>query len=282
VTTSPTWAAVVPVKGGPLSKSRLALPRDVRVALATAFARDTVAALRRADPRMPVLVVTGAPDVAEWARGDGADVVADPGTGLDGAVAAGVAAAGPRGASHAAVVLGDHPALRPEEVRAALALASGHDRTIVPDAVGSGTALLGMPTAPVVRTAFGAGSAAAHVLMGFVALEAEVPGLRLDVDDAQDLAAAVRLGVGRHTGVALARASLPSVQASIHRAPAPDEPGAALLDDGVEVVVPFEALAESGLRHLRVGQRVSIELDAEGRSATRVWVVGIGRGETVR
>ena len=44
------WAAVVPVKGGPLAKSRLDLPRTTRAALADAFARDTVAALAAALP----------------------------------------------------------------------------------------------------------------------------------------------------------------------------------------------------------------------------------------
>jgi len=157
---SPVWAAVVPVKGGPLAKSRLALPRAVRAALATAFARDTVTALREADRGMPVLVVTGDPDVASWAPTHGAEVVPDPGSGLDAAVTAGVAAAAGRGATHVAVVLGDHPALRPEEVRVALAAVAGVDRAVVPDADGTGTALLTLPAGPGVRTAFGAGSAA--------------------------------------------------------------------------------------------------------------------------
>ena len=61
----------------------------------------------------------------------------------------------------------------------------------------------------------------------------------------------------------------------------PDGSGSALLDDGVEVVVPAGAAVASGLRHLRVGQRVSVELDETGGVATRVWVVGIGPGETI-
>jgi len=282
VTSSPVWVAVVPVKGGPLAKSRLALPRESRAALATAFARDTVAALRAADPGMPVLVVTASVDVAQWARADGADVVDDPGRGLDAAVAAGVAAAAERGATHAAVVLGDHPALRPDEVRRALADAGAADRAVVPDADGSGTALLTLPAGPGARTAFGDGSAAAHERLGHARRTPPVPGLRQDVDDATDLVGAVRLGVGSHTAAALARATLPGVQATIHRAPGGTEPGAALLDDGLEVVVPLEAVEGSGLRHLRVGQRVTLELDEDGRTATRVWVVGIGPGETIR
>ena len=41
------------------------------------------------------------------------------------------------------------------------------------------------------------------------------------------------------------------------------------------------ALVDSGLLHLRVGQRVSLELDDAGAAATRVWIVGIGPGETI-
>ena len=92
------WAAVVPVKGGPLAKSRLALPRAARSGLADAFARDTVAALRTADPRMPVLVVTSDPAVSQWVAVDGGRLVPDPGLGLDAAVEAGCRAGAACGA----------------------------------------------------------------------------------------------------------------------------------------------------------------------------------------
>jgi 2-phospho-L-lactate/phosphoenolpyruvate guanylyltransferase len=91
----------------------------------------------------------------------------------------------------------------------------------------------------------------------------------------------VELGLSPHSRAALAHASLPGVQASIHRIE-PDGSGSALLDDGLEVLVPAGAAVSSGLRHLRVGQRVSVELDDAGRVARRVWVVGIGPGEDVR
>ncbi len=277
----PDWAAVVPVKGGPLAKSRLDLPHEARAALADAFARDTVAALAAGMPGAPVLVVTSDPDVARWVVAAGHLVVADPGAGLDAAVAAGVDAARDLGAGAVAVVLGDHPALRPREVRAALAAAGAHPASVVPDADSGGTALLTLPATGAVRTAFGAGSAAAHVRLGFVCLDLDLPGLRVDVDDAASLAAAAGLGLGSHSRAALARASLPGVQASIHRID-DDGSGSALLDDGVEVSVPAGAAVASGLLHLRVGQRVSVELDPDGRVATRVWVVGIGPGEDIR
>ncbi len=275
------WAVVVPVKGGPLAKSRLHLPRGARAELADAFARDTVAAIAAGMPGAPVLVVTADPEVARWVAAGGHRVVADPGSGLDAAVASGVGAARGLGAGSVAVVLGDHPALRPHEVRAALAAAGAHPASVVPDADAGGTALLTLPASGAVRTAFGPGSAAAHERLGFARLDLELPGLRVDVDDAASLAAAVALGLGPSSRAALAHASLPGVQASIHRIE-PDGSGSALLDDGVEVALPARAAVAGGLLHLRVGQRVSIELDADGRAATRVWVVGIGPGEDIR
>ena len=277
MTTSSAVTVVVPLKGGPLAKSRLDLPRETRLALAEAFARDTLAAVAAAGLR--TVVVTGDPEVAVWA-GERAVVASDPGGGLDAAVAAGLARVRADRGTRAAVLLGDHPALRADELLAALGVAAGSG--VLPDADGTGTALLvvGLGPGPLPRTAFGADSAAAHVALGHPRVDLDVPGLRTDVDDAASLRAAVALGVGPATRSALRAASLRGVQATIHRAPGPDG-GSALLDDGTEVAVPAESLADSGLLHLRVGQRVSVELAGDGRTATRVWIAGIGAGETI-
>lgn len=69
------------------------------------------------------------------------------------------------------------------------------------------------------------------------------------------------------------------MQASIHTF-AEDGSGSALLDDGRVVTWPPQVFAHSALRHVRVGQRVSIEVD--GTSVTRLWIVGIGEGEVIR
>ncbi|WP_377641476.1 2-phospho-L-lactate guanylyltransferase [Oryzobacter terrae] len=277
----PSWAVVVPVKGGPLAKTRLDLPVGLRAALADAFARDTVAALVAAPSVREVLVVTSDHDVAAWVPPAGARVVADPGDGLDAAVAAGARAAAVPGVRRVGVVLGDHPALRADEVEDALRAVARHERAVVADADGTGTALLTAPAGTPFGTAFGPGSAAAHASLGYAVVPLTTPGLRVDVDDAASLATATLLGAGAATRAALERASLPGVQATIHRIE-DDGSGAALLDDGLEVVLPPGAATTSGLRHLRVGQRVSIELDDAGRAATRVWIVGIGPGETIR
>lgn len=50
--------------------------------------------------------------------------------------------------------------------------------------------------------------------------------------------------------------------------------GTVLLDDGTELDFPAEAFERSGLRLLRLGQRVVVESDAAG-SVARVGIAGI-------
>ena len=69
------------------------------------------------------------------------------------------------------------------------------------------------------------------------------------------------------------------MQASIHTF-SEDGSGSALLDDGQLVSWPGEVFAGSALRHVRAGQRVSVEV--EGTTVTRLWIVGIGEGEVIR
>lgn len=269
------WTVVVPVKGGPGAKSRLRfLAPDPRARLAEAMATDTVAAAAVTPAVAQVVVVSGDAATQRWACDLGAAVVDDPALGLDAAVLAG--AADRRGG--VAVLLGDHPALRPCELDLALAHCAAHERAVVPDAEGTGTALLTARAVPL-RPAFGPGSHRRHREGGHISVSPESPSLRLDVDDAASLTAAARLGVGPRTAAAMA-ATLGHVQATIHTDG--DDGGSVLLDDGREIPYAAAALAGSGLRRLRPGQRVSIELDATRDEITRVWVVGIGVGETIR
>ena len=70
------------------------------------------------------------------------------------------------------------------------------------------------------------------------------------------------------------------MQASVHRYDDESGSGSVLLDDGREV--PFDGIVfdASGLRLLRPGQRVSIEMSES--AVTRLWIVGIGDGESIR
>jgi len=70
------------------------------------------------------------------------------------------------------------------------------------------------------------------------------------------------------------------MQASVHRYHDENRSGSVLLDDGREIPFDGDVLAASGLRQLRPGQRVSVELSAT--ELTRLWIVGIGDTELIR
>lgn len=283
--TSPVdWHLVVPVKGGTSAKSRLHPPRGVgREELALALATDCLTACCAGMPPGRVVVVTSDRRVREVARSLGAGVVADPGTGLDAAVATArdrVVALDP--AAAVAVLLGDLPALRPGDLVEALAAASEHPLAVVPDASGTGTVLLTALRGTDLSPSFGEGSAARHEAAGHLRLDLDLPRLRSDVDDDRALRAALALGVGGATARVLAAspATLPPMQASVHTFDEATGAGSALLDDGREVSFSADVFAASALRHLRVGQRLSVDL-GDGTTVDRLWIVGIGDDQTI-
>jgi 2-phospho-L-lactate guanylyltransferase len=96
-----------------------------------------------------------------------------------------------------AALVGDLPALRPAELATALAAATEHPQSFVPDAAGTGTTLLAATPGSSLRPAFGLDSAARHTAWA-VPLDA-APGLRHDVDTAADLRSAAALGLGPAT-----------------------------------------------------------------------------------
>lgn len=210
------WHLVLPVKGGESAKSRLGGAPGARRALALAMARDAVAVALQTSRVGSVCVVTADPDVGRAARTDGASVVTPvatvpPGTTpLDAAVLDGVRWARARAATGdaVAVLLADVPALRAEDLAAALqaagdALPSSPHGAFVADADGSGTVLLAVPPVGPVRTGFGTGSAARHEQLGLRRLDVDAPTLRRDVDTPADLRRAEDLGVGPRTSAAL-------------------------------------------------------------------------------
>jgi 2-phospho-L-lactate guanylyltransferase len=97
-----------------------------------------------------------------------------------------------------AVLAGDLPALRPDQLNAALT-AARPGRAFVADAAGSGTVLLAVVPGEPLNPLFGLGSAAAHAASGARPLEGDWPGLRQDVDTPADLATVLGLGAGPHT-----------------------------------------------------------------------------------
>ena len=173
----------MPVKGTPESKSRLGGDPGRRLQLAEAMALDTVeAALQVA----PVLVIGGDGLSSPFLQLGASLMAEEPGDGLNGAIRRALATIeGP-----AAVLLADLPALRPEELEAAL-----QEGIMVPDAEGTGTSLI---TGRV--PAFGADSRRAHLALGYRELDLPVTsGLRLDVDSPRALAAIPRERLGART-----------------------------------------------------------------------------------
>jgi 2-phospho-L-lactate/phosphoenolpyruvate guanylyltransferase len=193
------WTAVIPVKRLSAAKSRLrgAVPAARHAELALAMVRDTAAAVLAGAAVAELLVVTDDPVVAAAVSELGARVVPDrPDADLNEAMRFGADEAAGLNRFRAALA-GDLPALRPEQLDAALSAAAG--RSFVADAAGTGTVLLAVPPGRPLDPRFGLGSAVAHADSGATPLAGDWPGLRQDVDTPADLATVLELGAGRHT-----------------------------------------------------------------------------------
>lgn len=187
------WTVIVPLKVLPNAKSRLAvsLTAAEHLALVEAIRADTLAAARVV---ARVLVVADAPS-------PDADLV-QVSPGLNGALRDGAAHARTHWPEDGvAALVGDLPALRPDELAAVLHAPA--TRGFVPDAAGTGTTLLLAAPGAHFEPHYGIGSAAAH------ARDAERldagPGLRCDVDTLADLDAARALGLGPATAAVVHR-----------------------------------------------------------------------------
>jgi 2-phospho-L-lactate guanylyltransferase len=215
------WTAVIPVKRLGAAKSRLrgAVPDARHQDLALAMVRDTVAAVLACAEVADLVVVTDDPDAAGAVTALGARAVPDrPGAGLNAALRFGADVVA--GLSRRrAVLAGDLPALRPEELGSALRDAGA--RSFVPDAAGSGTVLLAAPPGVPLDPHFGVGSAAAHAASGARRLTGVLPGLRHDVDTAADLHTVLSLGAGVHTCALLRDLGHPAGCGPSGRYPAP-------------------------------------------------------------
>lgn len=202
------WSAVMPVKPLAMAKSRLgpaAGSAHRRQRWALAFAVDTARAVLRSPLVARLVVVTDDAVAAAALRSLGAIIVADlPRSGLNPALAHGAGHAAAIAPEQACCVLSaDLPALRPGELTGALAAAARHRRAFVADAAGTGTTLLAAADPRLLGPRFGVASASAHAASGAVPLEGSWPGLRQDVDAADQLHSARRLGVGAATAAAL-------------------------------------------------------------------------------
>lgn len=192
--------AVVPVKQLALAKSRLALPPDQRLALALAFAVDTVSALCSSPLVAGVLVVTSDPAVVRGLRPLGVRVVPDEGAGLGPAVRDGIRVATAwRPGTDVVVVPADLPCLRADDVARVLTQAPADRCAFVPDRSTTGTTLVVCRSGHSPATSYGPGSAARHRALGLHPLVDAPVRARHDVDTLDDVHEALLLGTGPAT-----------------------------------------------------------------------------------
>jgi 2-phospho-L-lactate guanylyltransferase len=191
------WTVLVPLKSLPTAKSRLASTLDpegqahLHAALVDAMRSDVLHAARTTPQVARVLVISDR-------AGQGDVVQRSPG--LNGALRDGAAHASARWPQDGiAALVGDLPAVRADELGAALDQAAQHPAAFVPDTAGTGTTLLTARPGCALRPEFGIGSAERHARHA-AALGEIGAGLRRDVDTAADLDAALALGVGPATG----------------------------------------------------------------------------------
>lgn len=179
---------MVPIRSFGAAKTRLS---DVlSPAERQALARHCASVVLRACRPLPVFVVCDDPEVADWARANGAIVVAPGASGLNEAAAAGRAAAKTAGFQQVLIVHADLPRA---ETLAPLAETQA-DVVIVPDRHHDGTNALLVPTGGDFRFRYGSGSCDAHASEALrVGLSWQfVPrhDLSLDIDTFEDLQAA--------------------------------------------------------------------------------------------
>lgn len=201
------FGVLVPVKPPAVAKSRLAaLGDDVRRALASAFAADTVSAVLACDLVERVLTVTDDHELAGELSALGSEVLPDAvADDLNGSLEQAAVELLRRGPGlRLAAVCADLPALRPEELEVALTAAATDRMSFVADHDCRGTTLVAAPDLTTFRPRFGHGSRVEHLASAAELHLDAVPTLRRDVDTPEDLREALRLGVGRHTRGALA------------------------------------------------------------------------------
>jgi 2-phospho-L-lactate guanylyltransferase len=183
------WA-IIPVKASPDSKSRLAeaLDPQARRALVSAMLSHVVEAASGAGNIARVCLL----GPSREGRAESVTLLADPGGGLNAAVASALAEAARQGASRVVFVHADLPRVSSQDI-ALLAAAPPGEVAIASDRHGTGTNALSLPL-PEARGfsfAFGPDSFARHHAeaerLGLRIEEIRSQGLARDVDEPDDL-----------------------------------------------------------------------------------------------
>ncbi|KQR74420.1 hypothetical protein ASF98_21880 [Arthrobacter sp. Leaf337] len=205
-----SWALIVPFKGGSGAKSRLrgsagtvTIDPPLRRELALGFLRDTVAAAAAAASVGRIIIVSSDPGAVM--SHPKIRMLEDQGLGLNAAVDAGIEFA--RSLDRAipvAAITADLPCLTAADLDYALECAGHQPLTVVQDRNGTGTTMISALPGARVRPLFGYRSRDAHIAAAHHL--SPIPHgstLRADVDTVDDLAAAIRVGVGENTRAVL-------------------------------------------------------------------------------
>lgn len=178
------------------AKSRLGaiLDADQRASLVNALLEDVLDAACAADVAR-VVVATESDEIRGAAARHGVDSIAVAARGMSDAASDALALADVAGASIAAVLPADLPALSPVDVRALFDDGNGAAVTIAPDRHRRGTNALVLRPPDALTPLFGPDSFRAHQEAardaGLDLASVERPGLALDIDSAADLAFAM-------------------------------------------------------------------------------------------
>lgn len=185
---------ILPVKTLHRTKSRLAsvLSPDERVALTLHLLARTLGLLPSVPGLGETAVITPDPVVTAMATRFGCRTLAEPpGSGLNGAVAAGVALAAQHGASHCLVLPSDLPFLQAKELGELVGL-GGTAVILCGDRQQQGTNGMIVPTGMGFRFGYGRNSFQHHqqeaARLSLACRLVSLPSLQFDLDTAQDFA----------------------------------------------------------------------------------------------
>lgn len=183
------WA-LVPVKSRHLAKRRLcrALAPEQRLLLAETMLQTLLAALSRVRGLAGVAVVTPEPLDLE----SGTRLIADPGGGLNAALAHGIGVLAEEDASAVIVLPADIPFATVAEIERLLTAGRDNPVVVVPDHGGTGTNALYLAPPTSLSPAFGPESFRRHMRqaadLGLSVCALTLPGIGFDIDTPADLA----------------------------------------------------------------------------------------------
>ena len=186
---------VIPIRSFHDAKARLAEALDAPTRAARA--RQLADRVLSAATPMPVVVVSSAPEVKEWADARGATVLEDPGS-LDAAAEIGRSALHGLGCTRVVIAHGDLPRARTFTVVARDADAP--IAVLVPCHRDDGTNVLSLPADVPFDFSYGSGSYRRHLAearrRGLATRVVRDPDLRIDIDAPDDLAYLEELPAG--------------------------------------------------------------------------------------